>query len=424
MYTFVSVQFCNSQYCKMEKRVTTWGAALTLTRVSCLRCTVLLLVSYLFAPENGFVCCFKANNDIFVVVCRLWLVSFAICYNSRWAAILSSGTHIHCRLFIINLYILPICSIWFTDLAVWNGIACLQLIACRDRTAGVVVPTSITNSYAKIAFCGLGWIGVGITDASVFITLFGVCVSTLVNCAALLQDIFGTFIHVICLFVNTVFMLARRTRVVGDHLSLNSYIALTAVCTYPLTCLKNMSMLARLSPLGIVCLALNVATIVGYGVSLYWNELTGIEVPMWPQNPPALASYTGIAIFCFGVCTMVLQVEESMEDAATFPSALLRCLVIVCAVYFFVGDIVALLYSHDSRGVFGNILLNLPRDAVISTLSRLAMIAVGVHGGDLLLCETAVIINLIFFWISCFSSVLVVLRPVPTTGISSTSQYL
>jgi amino acid permease len=228
----------------------------------------------------------------------------------------------------------------------------MQLVACRDRARGVVVPASVTSSYSKIAYIGLGWTGVFVTDASIFVTLFGVCVSTMVNVAALLHDM------------------------LGNYFQLNMYILLTAMITYPLTCLKNMSTLARLSPIGIVCLALNVGAIVGYGISLYWSQLTGIEVAMWPQSPPDLASYTGIAIFCFGLCTLALQIEESMEHSSEFPLALFRCLVIVCAVYFFVGDIVALLYSHDARGVSGNILLNLPDDAIISTFSRVAMIAV------------------------------------------------
>jgi uncharacterized membrane protein len=264
----------------------------------------------------------------------------------------------------------------------------MQLIACRDKTLGVVVPSSISSSYAKIAYCGLGWIGVIVTDISIFLTLFGVCVSTLLNIAALCNDMLQPPTAPVIVPPNTptntfsADTQAAMTQTQGSILSsmsLDSYILIAALATYPLVCLKNMTMLAKLSPIGIICLALNVGAIVGYGLALYGTQLfaPGHEhISLWPQSPPDLASYTGIAIFCFGICSLALQVEESMENSQEFGVALLRCLLIVCGVYFFVGDLVALLYSHDVQGVNGNILLNLPDDAFISNFSRVAMVAV------------------------------------------------
>ena len=212
-----------------------------------------------------------------------------------------------------------------------------------------------------------------IADLCVFITLIGVCVSSQINIATLIKD------------------------VIGDAMDLNTLVVLSAAVVYPISCFRNMSGLAKMSPIGMFCLLLNVAAIVGYGILLYWDQITNVEMPLWPSSLPDMAAYGGVAIFCFGLCSLVFQVEESMEHSDEFSSALAICLCIVCITYFFVGDGVALLYSHAPQGIYGNVLLNLPQHDFISVFSRFAMVAVS-YGFISMLCLNmhVVVIVLLF----------------------------
>lgn len=111
-------------------------------------------------------------------------------------------------------------------IAFMNGLSCHMLIRCKEAVADTAAPAEITSLYSKIAYAGLGSVGVYITDMSIIITLVGVCVTYQITFAQLLLA------------------------VPGNPFTSVELTVLSALAIYPLSCAKDVSFLSSVSLLG------------------------------------------------------------------------------------------------------------------------------------------------------------------------------
>lgn len=239
-------------------------------------------------------------------------------------------------------------------LPVWNVVACSMMMKCKDSVKGMHFPNGITSTYSKIAFAGLGWIGVVVTDACVVVTLIGVCIAYQINFAVLIDDI------------------------PGMPLSTVSIITIGAIVVYPVCCAKSLGGLSGVSLVGFACTLVNIFALFAFGISYYWNDVSNSlkVLPMSPKSSSDLTSYFGVGIFCYGICSLAFPVEESMQHRRDFGKAVFWCVIVVAIIYNVFGDASAIFYVNDSRGINGNILLNLPQHSVCAILARVSMAAV------------------------------------------------
>ena len=117
----------------------------------------------------------------------------------------------------------------------------------------------------------------------------------------------------------------------------------------------------------------------------------------YPLLPPSgfvgILNYIGTATFCYGQCSIIFPVEESMQDRSQIVNALIYCLLFVWAIYAFVGDFVAILYIHATGGLQSNILLNLPADSVVSLVVSLLMVGVCILSYPLTILPAATMVR-------------------------------
>jgi hypothetical protein len=227
-----------------------------------------------------------------------------------------------------------------------------------------IVPKDILSTYSRVAYVAFGYGGVAVTDLSLVITLLGVCCAYQINFATLISEykLFGIW-----------------------QLTATQLTVLSAVLVYPISCRRYLSGLANISTAGLLCVLVNVAVLLGFGLFnfggalLTRGEAGGVRrLTYGPESPTDLAAYFGVAVFCFGLCSFAYPVEESMLRREEFPQALLYCLAAVCAVYVAVGDGAALLFNLDvaGGGVGGNILLSMPPETMAALAGRSSMAAV------------------------------------------------
>lgn len=245
-------------------------------------------------------------------------------------------------------------------IALLNGYSCQILIECKKRTANARVPVGLSSTYSKIAYCSGGWTAVAVTDASIIITLLGVCISYQITFASLMGD----FLQGLGGFASS------------SALSIVSFVILMT----PALAVEDISSLTKFSLSGLVALLAAVCAIVVFGVQLYGADVAGgniaqQQLPLYPASLEDFSACLGVLVFGFGICSLVFPVEESMESKADFPAAVLLCLVVVWVAYSVVGVGVAVLFVHAPAGVASNVLENLPSASVAAQLVRLAMSA-------------------------------------------------
>ncbi len=223
----------------------------------------------------------------------------------------------------------------------WNYVSCEQMMDCKAAVVGVLCPRQVNSTYSRIAYCACGWWGVWITDMCIIVTLLGVCVTYLITFTSLMSSIpFVDMSNVQLCFIGM-------------------------IVVYPLAIQKDVSKLAKMSILGLLCVLIGIASITFFGLELY-GELALEEpriLPLWCPSIEDFATFVGIAVFGFGTCSLAFPVEESMKIPKEFPTAAKYSLIFVWLVYVFVGNGIASLFIHDSRGIASNILRNLPLDA-------------------------------------------------------------
>lgn len=157
---------------------------------------------------------------------------------------------------------------------------------------------------------------------------------------------------------------------------------------YPMSCFRDLSSMSWLSVLGMACLVASVAAILlhgtqAYGAATVRDYLPSTEernypetVSLWPSTWDAAATFVGVIIFCFDICSLAFPIEESMRRREDFGKAVVWALIGVWAVYAVLGDLGAMLYMHDPQGIKENILGNLPVNSALTLVVRWAMACV------------------------------------------------
>jgi amino acid permease len=120
---------------------------------------------------------------------------------------------------------------------------------------------------------------------------------------------------------------------------------------------------------------IGIASISFFGIALYGDAAMDEPriLPLWCPSASDFATFVGVAIFGFGTCSLAFPVEETMKVPLDFPIAAKYSLIFVWIVYCFVGNGIASLFIHDSRGINSNILRNLPTDALSAHVVKVAL---------------------------------------------------
>ena len=245
-------------------------------------------------------------------------------------------------------------------IAFWNWISCRSMISAKYASLHKPSPDGLSSTFSRIAYCSGGWAAVYLTDASIIITLLGVCITYQITFSKLMEDFLQS---------------QGVNNVSSSHMSLFTMLILAP----PVVLTTDVSRLTHFSVAGLFMLLVGVAAIVLFGVSFYGNEvLSGSDpdtlqvLPLWPQSLEDFSAFIGIATFGFGVCSLVFPVEESMKDKAQFNAAAFAALLLVWITYSVMGAGVSALFIHDPHGIAGNILENLPQKSLTAEIVRVS----------------------------------------------------
>ena len=105
---------------------------------------------------------------------------------------------------------------------------------CKAAVVGVLCPRQVNSTYSRIAYCACGWWGVWITDMCIIVTLLGVCVTYLITFTSLMSSIpFVDMSNVQLCFIGM-------------------------IVVYPLAIQKDVSKLAKMSILGLLCVLIGI----------------------------------------------------------------------------------------------------------------------------------------------------------------------
>jgi solute carrier family 36 (proton-coupled amino acid transporter) len=242
-------------------------------------------------------------------------------------------------------------------IAGWNVVSCFMMIQCKQVLAHKTFPPEISSSYSRISYCAFGHWGAIITDLSVFVTLFGVCVSYQIAFAQFLKDI-----------------PSHPLQNWSDIAQTIGYTYFSMLIVYPLACQQNIGFLAKTSFAGLSCLLVSIGVLIGYGLSTFQPELRNVSgLSLWPETITSFSTFSGVAIFCYGLCTFTFPIEESMRDRKEFPKAVIWSTILITIFYSLIGDTLAFVYAQDESGINQNILHHLPIHSTPAILVRLAL---------------------------------------------------
>lgn len=224
--------------------------------------------------------------------------------------------------------------------AIWNIVSCFMMISCKNACDDFIYPKGVSSSYSRIAFSAFGWPGVIVTDCSIVITLLGVCTSYQIAFAEFLKDI-----------PNNIFASS------SEKAQIASFIYISAFTVLPFSCAKNLSFLSASSLVGLICLFISINVLIFFGLFAVRSEEyasipdSEVTLTLWPESTSDVTTFAGIGIFCFGLCTFAFPVEESMADKTKFSKAVYWSMAVVCGFYILMGDLIAVIYAHDAKGI-------------------------------------------------------------------------
>ena len=322
------------------------------------------------------------------------------------------------------------------------------MIQCRHASEKITndnnikIPSTITSTFSRVAYIGLGHIGTFLADFSVIVTLLGVCCSYQINFGTLIINIFS----------------------INRYASVDGIIVFSSILVSPFIFIDDLSILSSMSSIGLFCVVLSAVVVLIYGYILYggdqynltsnltpmttyttqytttstatrklsqsyitkpdllhtgtgeYNRYTNKNAPLsttgysryttttgeplhtntgtgeysrytegydvlhyFPSNISEGSSYFGIAIFCFGICAYAFPIHENMLYTNEFSKAIIYALLLVCCIYILLGVYGAVLYNHAEYGIQGNILLNLPVHTAAGVIVRLSMALVSLY---------------------------------------------
>lgn len=289
-------------------------------------------------------------------------------------------------------------------IAVWNSVACAMMIECKNYVQHIDIPSHlcISSTYSRMAYAGLGRLGVVITDTSVVVTLLGVCVAYQITFSSLLSSV-------------------QAVDFSGQMLTL-----ISGVFVLPLCLSSSFSSLAALSLLGLVCLCVGSIAIIYFGFCSYGSDVYRdpfSQLSATPASSSDLASFVGIATFCFGLPPLAFPLQESMRDKSKFNLAVAAALVFVWVFYVLIGDLGALFYVHSPQGVLENVLSDLPVSSPLALSVRVCMAMVCILTFPLTFLPPAQMIEKYFEGVGKVKAVEVVDRIATMEGGVKSAQY-
>ncbi|CAM9995569.1 unnamed protein product [Ectocarpus sp. 4 AP-2014] len=241
----------------------------------------------------------------------------------------------------------------------WNFFCCSQLVELRKEVliarAEAEKGTSLSAdlgtpvSFAAIGSYAMGSVGTILVYISVVVTLLGAATAYFINANELLR---ATHFYLnpgwseeTAMYVNTFIYMCLM---------------------YPLTCIKSLAPLSKLSFPAIVALVAGFAVIIKLGLEMYgWPPME--EVVSWdalyiPQTFDGFSTFFGVAAFSYGATIIIPEIQESMANTEEFIGALKTSLWIIWSSYSVLGGVALLIYQQHGP-VSDNIMSQLPGDS-------------------------------------------------------------
>ena len=147
---------------------------------------------------------------------------------------------------------------------------------------------------------------------------------------------------------------------------------------------KDLRNLSSFSLGGLIAILISVICLFIFGIELYGkkvlddNNMLGLKenthhLHYWPTSLYGLGLAVGVAIFCFGLPSLIFPIEESMINKENIGKVVFIALALVWLIYFVVGDGLAILYINDPNGLQENLLVNLPTESYVAIIVRISM---------------------------------------------------
>eukprot|EP00903_Cladosiphon_okamuranus_P009273 g8848.t1 len=238
----------------------------------------------------------------------------------------------------------------------WNFFCCSLLVQLRnevlqarnDAVKGSALSKDMGSpiSFAAIGSYAMGSVGTVLVYVSVVVTLLGAATAYFINANELLK--------VTHLYLNLGW--SEETA-----MYVNTFIYMLLM--YPLTCIKSLAPLSKLSLPAIAALVAGFAVIIKLGLDMHgWPPLE--EVLSWdalyvPQTFDGFSTFFGVAAFSYGATIIIPEIQESMANPQEFTGALKTSLWTIWGSYSVLGGIALLIYQQEGP-VPDNIMARLP----------------------------------------------------------------
>ncbi|CAM9760635.1 unnamed protein product [Ectocarpus fasciculatus] len=251
----------------------------------------------------------------------------------------------------------------------WNFFCCSLLVELRkevliaraeaEKGTSLSADVGTPVSFAAIGSYAMGSVGTILVYISVVVTLMGAATAYFINANELLRAT-----H---LYLNPGW--SEETA-----MYVNTFIYMCLM--YPLTCIKSLAPLSRLSLPAIVALVVGFAVIIKLGLEMYgWPPME--EVLSWdalyiPQTFDGFSTFFGVAAFSYGATIIIPEIQASYakteftiwhpRNTEEFIDALKTSLWIIWSSYSVLGGVALLIYQQNGP-VSDNIMSQLPSDS-------------------------------------------------------------
>ena len=206
-------------------------------------------------------------------------------------------------------------------------------------------PPPGTATLGKVAWYVGGPIALAMLDVMTVLLLFGIIVAY--------QDAMQSFIADTPLSIGSL----------ADALIIACIMA-------PLSIVKNLGYLSRISALGLSVLGGTFVVIAGYGVIQYDPNTTPFQLRWMPLDGlTGVSHWFGCVVFGFGIVPLTFNFHESMAEPKKLVGAATIGMLAVAASYIAAG--IGLLVFYPS--IEGDVLHELPQHGLLPVVTRLAM---------------------------------------------------
>jgi solute carrier family 36 (proton-coupled amino acid transporter) len=244
-------------------------------------------------------------------------------------------------------------------IALWNVFSAKRLLDClhlimedqnesnnsRQLRMTKAPPPIGTATLGKVAWYTGGPYALAVLDVMTVLLLFGIITAY--------QDAMQSFIS------DTPLSLGPT----ADAMVIASIMA-------PLSIVKNLGYLSRISALGLSVLLGTFLVIAGYGLVQYEPTVTPFKLQWLPLDGLTGASHWfGCVVFGFGIVPLTFNFHESMKEPHKLVGAATIAMLAVAASYIIIGIGLLILYPN----IEGDVLHELPQNGLLPVVTRLAM---------------------------------------------------